>query len=231
MVERTSGIRSLLSVPAVYELMQRAFGSPRVGEEFIRGHVRPVEGDRVLDIGCGPGDILRHLPAVRYVGVDPSVDYIASARRRFGVRGVFRVAGVDDLEPADLGAFDVVIAKGVLHHLDDAQADRLFRVAAQVLAPSGRLVTIDPAYADGQSAASRFMVGQDRGRNVRRDTAYVALARRYFDQVEVTVHQRLLRIPYTHVILETAGARDVPTRFTAQPDGRSSPGSEQNGRP
>jgi SAM-dependent methyltransferase len=204
MTERTSGIRSLLSVPAVYELLERGLGSQRVRDEYVREHVRPVAGERVLDIGCGPGDILRSFPEVTYVGVDPSAAYIASATRRFSGRGSFSVAGVDDLDPEELGEFDLVIAKSVLHHIDDTQARRFFEVAARVLAPGGRAVTLDAGFADGQSALSRFVVGQDRGANVRTEDRYVELAREYFAEVKATVHHRLLRIPYTHVILDCA---------------------------
>ena len=58
MAQRTSGLRSVLSLPAAYQLFTRIVGSPAVWHEFIDNHVRSKAGDRVLDIGCGPGDIL-----------------------------------------------------------------------------------------------------------------------------------------------------------------------------
>ena len=207
MAERTTGLRSLLTLPAAYELFQQVVGSPNVRSEFIDNHVRPKKGDRLLDIGCGPGDILTYLPEVAYTGVDLNPRYISSAQKKYGGRGTFSVAGVDDLVADRLGTFDIVIAKSLLHHIDDTQVRRLFEMVTRILAPAGRLVTLDAGYAQGQSALSRFVVGKDRGANVRADSHYVALAREWFDEVDVTVHHRLLRMPYTHVLLDCSSPR------------------------
>ena len=38
--------------------------------------------DAVLDVGCGPADVLRYLPEVDYVGIDRSSTYVPEASRR-----------------------------------------------------------------------------------------------------------------------------------------------------
>jgi hypothetical protein len=53
-----------------------------------------------------------------------------------------------------------------------------------------------------QSAASRALVARDRGQNVRTREEYAALAAGSFTQIIATTRSDLVRIPYTHCILE-----------------------------
>lgn len=52
-------------------------------------YLRPEPGYSILDIGCGPGDILQYLPSINYVGFDINRKCIEAARRRFGDKGTF----------------------------------------------------------------------------------------------------------------------------------------------
>ena len=156
---------------------------------------------RVLDLGCGPGDLVRYLGDVRYVGVDVSEPYIESARRLYGDGAEFRVGDATRLDD-DLRGFDLVLAFGVVHHLDDDGAGRLFAGAARALVPGGRVVTVDPAFADGQPRAARFVISRDRGNNVRTAEEYASLAEGALRHVTVRTRSDLLRIPYTHCVLE-----------------------------
>lgn len=209
MSETTSGIRSVLSIPAMYQLAQRGIGSRNVRETFVATAVRPQAGQRILDIGCGPGDILDHLPPSTYVGFDISQSYIDSAREHYGDRGTFQACGIDDFDVGVLGGepVDRVVSKGVLHHVGDDTADELFALAARVSGPDTVVATIDPCFHDDQHPVAAWLAGRDRGQAVRRPDDYAAFAERHFDTVEVTVHTDLLRLPYSHTVVTARGPR------------------------
>jgi SAM-dependent methyltransferase len=195
-------MRGLLAQAGVYSLFARAIGATRGRRLYIERYIRPQSGDRVLDIGCGPADILEALPAVEYHGFDLSAAYIESARKRFGSRGQFHVEAVSAEQVKKYAGFDLVLATGVLHHLTDAEAVDLFRVAHTALKPGGRLVTLDGCFQTGQSLLARQMLRNDRGKFVRAERAYLALARQVFSEITPVVTTDLLRVPYTHLIME-----------------------------
>jgi SAM-dependent methyltransferase len=183
--------------------LQRLLGADRSHERFAHEHVRARPGSRVLDLGCGPGHALEVLGDVDYLGVDLSAEYIAAARERHGDRGRFRVVdvGADDL--ADAGRFDIVLAMGLLHHLDDSALRRMLTTVRSRLAPGARFVAIDPTLAEGQHPISRWLVSLDRGQHVRPPDALRALVAEVLPQTSASVRHDLLRVPYTHVVLES----------------------------
>ncbi|MFT4279872.1 methyltransferase domain-containing protein [Microbacterium sp.] len=102
-------------------------------DRLYRSHVRPAllararhgSAARVLDIGCGGGDVASRLAALarrdglpaRWLGIDPDPRAleVAVEREREDVR--FRRA--DSTEVRESGeSFDVVLSNHVLHHLD-----------------------------------------------------------------------------------------------------------------
>ena len=99
--------------------------------------VKVSKGDRVLDVGTGPG--VATTAAIERgastVGVDFSEAMVDEARRRNpGVE--FRVADAHSL-PFEDGSFDVVLSNLTVHHLGDP--DKFLAEAFRVLRPGGRL--------------------------------------------------------------------------------------------
>ena len=204
MAQITSGIRKVLSNPYVYDAFQAFLGADPARQRICNEYFRPKTGDVIVDVGCGTAEILVHFPPdVQYFGFDLEPSYIDMAQARFGSRGHFRCADITGLEASDIPPCDLAIAFGVLHHLDDDGAQRLLENLYQRLSPGGRLVTVDPAFHEGQSRIARSLIERDRGQNVRTGQGYLELVPARFSDKRLVVRHDLLRIPYTHAIIES----------------------------
>jgi len=192
--------RDTLAVPQLFDLYQKMVGAPGCLDRFATEHVRPRAGERLLDIGCGTGAMVRHLPdTIELVGIDVSEAYIRAAQQRYGDRATFRVADAAD-RTLDLGApFDTAFAAGVLHHIDDAAAVRLVAGALDRLRPGGRFLSFDPTLVEGQGRVSSFIVRADRGQHVRTPQRLAELLAQFSPRMEV-VHD-MMRIPFAQVIM------------------------------
>ena len=92
--------------------------------------------ERVLDVGCGDGQISRLVAAggASVVGVDPTWNQIRVARQRGG-GAIYVRSGATELSFAD-GSFDAVVACLVFEHIDDV--DGAIAEVSRVLRPGGR---------------------------------------------------------------------------------------------
>jgi SAM-dependent methyltransferase len=203
-MQNDSGLHSLLALPLIYTVSQELIGAHRWRKKFIREVVRPADGDKVIDIGCGPAQMLAWLPEETcYAGLDVSAAYIESAKKRYGRRGVFLTGHTGTLRGHEaLRDADIVLCCGVLHHLNDSEATDVFSFAREALRAGGRFCALETAWLPGQSRASRWMVGQDRGKNVRTPEEYRVLAERHFTFVNIKPDLHPLRIPYAGLTME-----------------------------
>jgi len=195
-------VRPILDRPFFYELYHRLIGANHRSRVLVREYIRPATTDRILDIGCGPGNMLPFLPKCDYVGVDASTSYIESARRRYGHRGRFICERVSHHDVSKLGEFDIVLALGLVHHLDDDEARDLFRLGHTALRPGGRLITMDGCYTGDQSRLECYLLSRDRGQYIRTLAEYLDLAHGWFQQVIPHLRTDVLLIPYTELFLE-----------------------------
>lgn len=139
---------SIIRWARIYDLF---FGrKPTADHKAALKHAAPKPGEKVLDVGCGPGTVAilmakKVAPNGEVVGIDASLDMIEAARRK--------VKGKDSLarfEPAAIEAlpfpddtFDLATSTFMLHHLpDDVQRQGLAEVR-RVLKPGGRFIILD----------------------------------------------------------------------------------------
>jgi cyclopropane fatty-acyl-phospholipid synthase-like methyltransferase len=194
-------IGSLLASPSVYRVFCRFIGNePR--RVFIEKYVLPKKGEVILDIGCGPGNLLEYLPDVKYVGFDMNERYIEDAKKRFGNRGHFFCEMFDKNTTIASADFDMVVAFGILHHLSDDDVVKLFELVKLKLKHGGRAFTLDIFKYDGQPWLERILVSLDRGKYMRTEEEYVGMARAVFDEVKVHTLKGVTSLPYTGIILE-----------------------------
>ena len=204
MAQVTTGLRAMLSSPAGYNVVQNLLGANRSRAILVREHIRPTAGATVLDIGCGTAELLKFLPRdINYQGFDLSEPYIEAARAAHGDRGSFHCRDVGEMAAEGAaGAADLILAIGLLHHLDDDQATGLLRTAHELLKPGGRLISVDGTLQPGQPALARYLILKDRGQNIRSPENYAKLGEGVFAEPRCTVRQDLLFVPYTHCVLE-----------------------------
>lgn len=199
------GIKRLLATPWVYQFFRRAMGSRGVGARLVGDYVRPVDGCRILDLGCGPGSLLELLPASigEYFGLDANPAYIQKARAQWSNRPAFTFdcQDITAAAPPRRDYYDIVTAVAVIHHLDEIGAQRVFSLAHETLAPGGRLITWDGVYVAGQNRVAKWLISKDRGRAVRSADGYKALASSHFEQVECEILHDTLRLPYTICVM------------------------------
>lgn len=204
-MQTVTGIRRLLSSPALYALVQNLIGARRSRRWLAEHFWQITPGSKVVDIGCGPADVLEFLPAdMDYVGFDPSPAYIARAKQRHAARPRAQFltgTTVTFAEDERVRDADAVLCIGVLHHLEDAEALEVMAFARRNLKPGGRLLCLEPCFLAEHNRLANWVMRWDRGRNIRTEAAWRALLAGVFPDGTAETVRGLVRIPYTHILL------------------------------
>jgi ubiquinone/menaquinone biosynthesis C-methylase UbiE len=148
---RPSGHGITIGTPRFYDFSVAVlFGGTRrrsYRQLLLVGGVKP--GDRVLDIGCGPGFFARMLAQAvgaegSVVGIDAAPEMIEYAGRK--ARGLancrFQPGTAESLAFPD-ASFDVVVSSLMVHHLPDEIRLKAAREMRRVLRPGGTVLLAD----------------------------------------------------------------------------------------
>jgi ubiquinone/menaquinone biosynthesis C-methylase UbiE len=141
-LHRAHGGREFEGVLGLLGGLTMAFGRGR-SVRLVADLAEVGPGDRVLDVGCGPGRFLREAAerGATAVGVDPSSQMRRLAQRRTPARlrdAVTVLDGTAERLPLDDGAVTVAWAVASFHHWADPGAG--LAELHRVLGPGGRLL-------------------------------------------------------------------------------------------
>ncbi len=129
----------------------------------ILQHSRIKAGDKVLDVGCGTGDLALAAAEItghdgEISGTDASVKMIATAKRKAIKSGIdinFQVDLIESISFPD-NYFDVVMNSLVMHHLPDDLKIKGFSEIYRVLKPGGHVLIVDIEGSSGISVFKRI---------------------------------------------------------------------------
>lgn len=198
-----NGIHSLLRFNFIYNLVQTLLGSKHCRDIFIKEYVKPANGQKILDFGCGTGTLfeeLKNLKDLTYYGIEPNVRYVEACQNLYGnfQNAYFINGSIDELGQIPV-KFDSIIVSAVLHHLKTEYWADIVHSLYLKLNEGGKLIFLDIVYHPSQHPVSKFLISLDRGESVLNIDEYLKFLKGDY-VVNSDLRTDLMRIPYSHLI-------------------------------
>lgn len=132
--------------------------------DFLEAHFRPrPDNGRLVDLGCGPGDICIRLalalPGWRITGVDAGANMLAAARERIDAAHLqtrIELVRARLPDPAlDLDPAAAVVSNSLLHHLPDPAV--LWQAIRTLAGPGAWIQVMDLARPDSRAVTEALV--------------------------------------------------------------------------
>ena len=154
----------------------------------------------ILDIGCGPGNMIKYLSFNKYFGFDSDKKYISYASKKYKDCNFFcEIFSKSSINKID--KVDVVMLFGLLHHISNNEALELLENVKLTLKKNSKIVILDPVFIESQNPIAKFLIKNDRGNFVRTADEYQEIFKQTNLRTSYKIyHQKI--VPYTHIVSE-----------------------------
>jgi ubiquinone/menaquinone biosynthesis C-methylase UbiE len=188
-----------MNMPVPYRIFQNIVATKK-GKKILFDLIHSSPANSILDFGCGTGHLGKEFINSEYLGIEPLRSCVEIAlKNKSDIKHSFVVGDEKSLQALPDGKFDLILAIGVLHHIDDSVAKIFIKESCRLLKNGGKMVTLDPHFFIGQSSVSKFVINQDRGKNIRTKEKINQLLEEHYSNIVVREYSGLIRIPYDHV--------------------------------
>jgi len=129
------------SSPKVFNFIRHRIHHNFVVEKrIISEELSPKKGDRILDVGCGTGDLADAFSICDYVGIDLSQEYVDTASELH--KGQFKQMDARRLEFTN-EEFDMIFVYGLFHHLSDKDTKSVLSEIERVVKKNGKILILE----------------------------------------------------------------------------------------
>ena len=196
MSQRTGTLYDLINNPIVYKFIQKIMSGTSFRKKIILRNIKK-RNLKILDIGCGPAEIIQYIPSCEYYGYDIDKRAIEYAKKKYSKKNChFFCKKFGKKEIKKLPQFDFVILFGILHHLNNVQAKEILFLCKKKMKKNSKLLTEDPILIKNQNFVAKFLIEKDRGSNVRKKGEYLSLLKTHFKKLQYKITHQFF-IPYT----------------------------------
>ena len=192
-------IKRILNYPIIYKLSQKFFLADDFRKKILQQKVKE-KNLNVLDIGCGPGNMVKYLKFNKYYGFDIDSNYINYAKKKYR-NCFFFCEKFSKKSLKKIIKVDLVILFGILHHISDKQTLDLLEIIKFAIKKKSKIIILDPVFIKNQNKFAKFLIRHDRGKFVRDIKNYLKLYKiKKFNFSYKIYHQKT--IPYTWMVTE-----------------------------
>jgi SAM-dependent methyltransferase len=186
------------------ETHQRYSENPVPFTTWILGHVDARAGQRLLDVGSGPGQYHDKLAGVRVIALDTSAGMLAKVK-------VPAVRADAQALPFAAGSFDRVMANHVIYHVPDMtlalrELRRVSRPGARVVMAANSRTSMRPLFALVDEVAAEVGIPGYPSVGLRFALEDLPLVQQAFGTARVEIYEDAFRFPSAEPVLAYVGS-------------------------